>query len=60
MNNNKKIVGGEIIGIGSDFVVIHKDGKRFLIEVNFATLKELKFSTTPYGSLILYPLKTIF
>jgi hypothetical protein len=52
MNNNKKIVGGEIIGMGSDFVVIHKQGKRFLIEVNFASLKELKFSTTPYGSQI--------
>jgi hypothetical protein len=52
MNYNKKIVGGEIVGIGSDFVVILKQGKRFLIEVNFASLKELKFSTTPYGSQI--------
>ena len=52
MNNNKKIVGGDIIGIGSDFVVIHKQGKRFLIEVNFSSLKELKFTTTPYGSQI--------
>ena len=52
MNNNKKIVGGEIVGIGSDFVVINKQGKRFLIEVNFESLKELKFSTTPYGSQI--------
>jgi hypothetical protein len=52
MNNNKKLVGGEIIGLGSDFVVISKEGKRFLIEVDFKSLKELKFSTTPYGSQI--------
>ena len=52
MNNNKKLIGGEIIGIGSDFIVISKEGKRFLIEVKFESLKELKFSTTPYGSQI--------
>ena len=40
------------MGIGSDFIVIDKDRKRFLIEVNFETLKELKISTTPYGSQI--------
>jgi hypothetical protein len=51
-NNNKKLAGGEIIGIGTDFLVIHKDGKRFLIEVDFESLKELKISTTPYGSQI--------
>jgi hypothetical protein len=52
MNNNNKLAGGEIIGIGTDFLVIHKDGKRFLIEVDFEYLKELKISTTPYGSQI--------
>ena len=35
MKNNKKLAGGEIIGIGTDFLVIDKEGKRFLIEVNF-------------------------
>jgi hypothetical protein len=40
MNKNKKLVGGQIVGIGSDFLVIHKDGKRFLIEVNFESLNE--------------------
>ena len=40
------------MGIGSDFIVFDKDGKRFLIEVNFETLKELTISTTPYGSQI--------
>ncbi len=50
MNKNKKLIGGEIMGVGSDFIVIDKNGKRFLIEVNFETLKELKISTTPYGS----------
>ncbi|HEX2407482.1 MAG TPA: hypothetical protein VHJ38_09775 [Nitrososphaeraceae archaeon] len=52
MNKNKKLVGGQIVGIGSDFLVIQKDGKRFLIEVNFESLNELKMSTTPYGSQI--------
>jgi hypothetical protein len=52
MNKNKKIIGGEIVGIGSDFLVIKKNEKRFLIEVNFESLKELKNSTTPYGSQI--------
>jgi hypothetical protein len=52
MNKNKKIGGGQIVGIGSDFLVIQKEGKRFLIEVNFESLKELKTSTTPYGSQI--------
>jgi hypothetical protein len=52
MNKNKKIIGGEIMGVGSDFIVFDKDGKRFLIEVNFESLKELKISTTPYGSQI--------
>ena len=42
MNNDKKLAGGEIIGIGTDFLVIYKEGKRFLIEVNFESLKELK------------------
>ena len=50
MNNNKKLAGGDIIGMGPDFLVIYKEGKRFLIEVNFESLKELKFATTPYGS----------
>jgi hypothetical protein len=52
MNKNKKLVGGQIVGIGSDFLVIQKDGKRFLIEVNFESLNELKMSATPYGSQI--------
>jgi hypothetical protein len=52
MNNNKKLIGGQIMGIGSDFIIISKEGNRFLIEVNFESLKELKFSTTPYGSQI--------
>ncbi|HEX5185477.1 MAG TPA: hypothetical protein VFV86_01185 [Nitrososphaeraceae archaeon] len=52
MNKYKKLIGGQIMGIGSDFIVIDKDRRRFLIEVNFETLKELKISTTPYGSQI--------
>ncbi|MDX1373387.1 MAG: hypothetical protein R3321_13015 [Nitrososphaeraceae archaeon] len=50
--NNKNIVGSVIVGKGSDFIVFEKKNKRYLIEVNFKSLKELKNSTTPYGSSI--------
>lgn len=50
--NNKNIVGSVIVGKGSDFIVFEKKNKRYLIEVNFESLKELKNSTTPYGSSI--------
>ena len=52
MAKNKKLLGGEVVGIGSDFIVIRKNKDRYLIQVNFETLRELKNATTPYGSQI--------
>ena len=46
----KEFVGGNIVGSGSNYVVVQKDSKRFLIELKDFSVKELKKSTTPYGS----------
>ena len=48
--NKKNLIGSILVGIGSDFIVIEKKNKRYLIEVKFESLKELQNSTTPYGS----------
>ena len=44
------LVGGLIVGSGSDFVVILKGSKRVLIQFDSHKLVELKKATTPYGS----------
>jgi hypothetical protein len=46
----KDLVGGEVVGSGSDFIVIQKDKKRILLESSSFAIKELKNATTPYGS----------
>jgi hypothetical protein len=46
----KEFVGGNIVGSGSNYVVVQKDGKRFLIELKDFTVVELKKFTTPYAS----------
>jgi len=46
----KEFVGGNIVGSGSNYVVVQKDSKRFFIELKDFSVKELKKSTTPYGS----------
>jgi hypothetical protein len=46
----KKFVGGNIVGSGSNYVVVQKDDKRFFIELKDFSIIELKKSTTPYGS----------
>jgi hypothetical protein len=46
----KEFVGGNIVGSGSNYVVVQKDRKRFLIELKDFTVVELKKFTTPYGS----------
>ncbi|HKG71882.1 MAG TPA: hypothetical protein VKA87_08275 [Nitrososphaeraceae archaeon] len=46
----KDIVDGNIVGSGSDFIVIQKNKKRFLIEMKIIKIQELKNATTPYGS----------
>jgi hypothetical protein len=46
----KEFVGGNIVGSGSNYVVVQKDSKRFFIELKDFSIIELKKSTTPYGS----------
>ena len=46
----KDIVDGNIVGSGSDFIVIQKNKKRFLVEMKIIKIQELKNATTPYGS----------
>jgi hypothetical protein len=46
----KDIVNGSIVGSGSDYIVIQKNKKRFLIEMKIIRIQELKNATTPYGS----------
>jgi hypothetical protein len=43
---------GCIVGTGSDYVVIQKEKKRYLIEILPDNIKELKNASTPYGSQI--------
>ncbi len=45
-------MNGSIVGIGSDYVVIQKDKRRYLVEVLPNSIRELKNSSTPYGSQI--------
>ena len=44
------MVDGNIVGSGSDFIVIQKSKKRFLVEMRIIKIQELKNATTPYGS----------
>ncbi|HZA64677.1 MAG TPA: hypothetical protein VE573_17505 [Nitrososphaeraceae archaeon] len=44
------MVDGNIVGSGSDFIVIQKNKKRFLVEMRIIKIQELKNATTPYGS----------
>jgi len=46
----KDIVNGSVVGSGSDYIVIQKNKKRFLIEMKIIKIQELKNATTPYGS----------
>jgi hypothetical protein len=46
----KDIVNGSVVGSGSDYIVIQKNKKRFLIEMKIVRIQELKSATTPYGS----------
>jgi hypothetical protein len=46
----KEFVGGNIVGSGSNYVVVQKDSKRFFIELKDFSIIELKKFTTPYGS----------
>ena len=44
------MIEGKIVGAGLDYIVIEKNKKRFLIEIKNESIRELKRSTTPYGS----------
>lgn len=46
----KDIVDGNVVGSGSDYIVIQKNKKRFLIEMKIIKIQELKNAITPYGS----------
>jgi hypothetical protein len=46
----KHLVGGNVVGSGSDFIVVQKAKRRFLIEIKSFKILELKNATTPYGS----------
>ncbi len=50
--NIKDLFGGEIVGTGSDFIVILKGKKRLLLQFSSHKLIELKDEATPYGSTI--------
>lgn len=41
---------GNVVGSGSDFIVIKKADKRFLIELPNFRIQELKKAVAPYGS----------
>ena len=48
----KDLMEGHVVGTGSNYIVLQKDNKRYLVEVYPDTIKELKNSSTPYGSQI--------
>lgn len=48
--NIKDLFGGEIVGTGSDFIVILKGKNRILLQFNSHKLIILRKEATPYGS----------
>ncbi|WP_161486167.1 hypothetical protein [Candidatus Nitrosocosmicus hydrocola] len=50
----KELLNGTVVGTGSDYVVIQKENekKRYLVEIHPDKIRELKNSSTPYGSQI--------
>jgi len=46
----KEFVGGNIVGSGSNYIVVQVESKRFLIEMKDFSIIELKKFSTPYGS----------
>jgi hypothetical protein len=48
--NIKDLFGGEIVGAGSDFIVIHKGKNRILLQFSSHKITKLKNEATPYGS----------
>ncbi|HJS82539.1 MAG TPA: hypothetical protein VJ742_06855 [Nitrososphaera sp.] len=52
MTQLKDLVDGTVVGSGTDYIVVQKGKKRLLLDFPNFQLKELKNSTTPYGSQI--------
>jgi hypothetical protein len=48
----KELLNGSVVGTGSDYIVIQKEKKRYLLEILPDSIRELKNSSTPYGSQI--------
>ena len=48
--NIKDLFGGEIVGTGSDFIVILKGKNRILLQFSSHKIIVLKKEATPYGS----------
>ena len=50
----KELLNGTVVGTGSDYLVIQKEKqkKRYLVEIHPDNIRELKNSSTPYGSQI--------
>lgn len=46
----KNLHDGMVVGIGSDYVIISKKNKKYVVEIIPSSIKELKDSVTPYGS----------
>jgi hypothetical protein len=48
----KDLMESCIVGTGSDYLVVQKENKRYIIEILPSSIKELKNASTPYGSQI--------
>jgi len=48
--NIKDLFGGEIVGNGSDFIVVLKGKNRLLVQFSSHKIIKLKNEATPYGS----------
>ncbi len=51
MKKLKDLIGGSVVGAGSDYLVIKIDNNRYLVEIKpDSKVNLLKNATTPYGS----------
>lgn len=46
----KDLIEGEVVGSGSDYIVVQKGKKRIMVECPRFKMQELKTHGTPYGS----------
>jgi hypothetical protein len=46
----KELMNGNIVGYGSDYIVVEKSKKRFFVHVANFRIHELRNSVTPYWS----------